>query len=76
MAYTAMIPPMVELPVSPMNTWAGWAWPEKADKCTDRGTDKDYQFFRAGMYADIPVAGIFNVARYVGEVVSQEIRVR
>ena len=40
--------------------------PQEADKCTDEGTDKDYQFFRAGNVHDIQVAGIFNVARYVG----------
>ena len=41
--------------------------PQEADKCTDKGTDKDYQFFRAGNVHDIQVAGIFDVARYVGE---------
>lgn len=68
MANTAISPPIVRLPVSPMNTCAGKAlYHKKPTKGSNEGTDKDYQFLTSWNIHDIQVFCIFYVTGYVGQ---------
>ena len=41
--------------------------PKETDQCSDEGTDIDYQLLASRYIHDIQVAGIFNMARHVGQ---------
>ena len=68
MASAAIIPPSVRLPVSPMNTCAGYAlYHKKANACTDHGTDENRQLAQVRDVHDVEIFSKPQIAARISE---------
>ena len=67
-ANTAMIPPSVKLPVSPIKTWAGYAlYHKETETGTDKSRTKNYQLTEVGDVHDVEVTTKVDTTGEVGK---------